>query len=238
MEAITEFIDMTKIPYHVAMIMDGNGRWANKKNLPRNMGHRQGMKTLKKIVAASIKWNVKMLTVYAFSTENWKRPAGEISFLMELMIEVMNKELASLHESGVKVNVLGDHMILPQKTRQAINQGIEKTSKNRVLTLNIAFNYGARQEIIRAVRQIVQDGIEVSAIDEKCLSERLYTAQMPDPDLIIRTSGEFRISNFLLWQAAYSELYVSDLYWPDFDEEAYKKAIIDYQQRKRRFGGL
>lgn len=218
--------------------MDGNGRWAKKRNLPRTAGHRQGMKTLKKIVESSVELGINTLTVYAFSTENWKRPLKEVRFLMDLMVEVMKKELDSLDKAGVRVSVFGDLSPLAEKTKEAIGAGTDKTKDNDKLQLNIAFNYGGRQELIRAVADIVDKKIPASAIDEDLIADHLYSRGQADPDLLIRTSGEFRLSNFLLWQLAYTEIYVSDLYWPDFSQQAFIGAIEDYQKRNRRFGGI
>ncbi len=227
-----------QMPRHIGIIMDGNGRWAKRRGLPRTMGHKAGMKTLKEIVKISVEWGLEMVTVYAFSSENWKRPGEEIHFLMQLMIEVMNNEIMELHQAGVKINILGDLDSLPEDTKVAINKGLQLTQNNQVMTLNIAFNYGGRQEIIRAVRLALELDLMPEEITEEKLSSLMYTKDMPDPDLIIRTSGEMRISNFLLWQIAYSELYVTDAYWPDFDRKEYEKAVHNYQNRGRRFGGI
>lgn len=231
-------LDPDRLPKHVGIIMDGNGRWAKKRGLPRTMGHREGMKTLKEIVKLSAAWGIDIVSVYAFSTENWKRPLEEVNFLMKLMIEVMQKELRELHEAGVKVNILGDLSPLPDATRKAIEDGLELTKDNKKMVLNIAFNYGGRQEIIQAVKTVVEEGMASDEITEEKLSSLMYTKDMPDLDLVIRTSGEMRISNFMLWQIAYAELYVTDVLWPDFRETEYAKAIKDYQHRGRRFGGI
>jgi undecaprenyl diphosphate synthase len=231
-------LDPEKMPKHVGIIMDGNGRWAKNRGLPRTMGHREGMKTLKEIVKYSVSWGIDIVSVYAFSTENWKRPHEEVAFLMKLMIEVMQKELRELHEAGVKVNILGDLSTLPDATRNAIENGLELTKNNKKMVVNIAFNYGGRQEIIKAVKTAIEEGLPPSEITEEKLSSLMYTKDMPDLDLVIRTSGEMRISNFMLWQIAYAELYVSDVLWPDFHETEYAKAIINYQHRGRRFGGI
>lgn len=231
-------LDFNNMPKHIGIIMDGNGRWAKKRGLPRTMGHREGMKTLKEIVKMSVSWGVDMVTVYAFSTENWKRPLEEVNFLMKLMIEVMHKELKELHEAGVRVNILGDIAPLPDATRKAIEDGLELTKDNSKMVLNIAFNYGGRQEIMRTVKIAIEEGLVSDEITEEKLSSLMYTKNMPDLDLVIRTSGEMRISNFMLWQIAYAEFYVTDILWPDFGEEEYAKAIYDYQHRGRRFGGI
>lgn len=225
-------------PKHIGFIMDGNGRWATDRGLPRTAGHRAGMKTLKRIVMESVRQGIGHMSVYAFSTENWKRPEEEVGFLMKLMVEVMQRELKELHEAGVRIRILGDWGALPDATRSAIAQGIELTRDNDVMELAIAFNYGGRQEILRAIRRLVEQGTPADEVDETLLSELLYTAGMPDPDLIIRTSGEMRTSNFLIWQAAYAEYYVTDTYWPDFDEQEYAAALEAFSKRERRFGGI
>lgn len=230
--------DSGNMPKHIGFIMDGNGRWAQSRGLPRTMGHREGMKTLKEIVILSAKWGIEYISVYAFSTENWKRPLEEVRFLMKLMIEVMQKELKELHEANVRVNILGDLEPLPENTRRAIEEGLALTKNNTGLTLNIAFNYGGRQEIVRAAREIVKEGLPEEQITEEKISSLLYTKNMPDLDLVVRTSGELRISNFMLWQIAYAELYVTDACWPDFHEVEYEKAILSYQNRGRRYGGI
>ncbi|QRN86324.1 isoprenyl transferase [Clostridia bacterium] len=233
-----EEMDLNSLPRHIGIIMDGNGRWAKKQGLPRTMGHREGMKRLKEIVKFSAAWGIEIVSVYAFSTENWKRPHTEVNFLMKLMIEVMQKELQELHEAGVKVNILGELGPLPEETQKAIKKGLLLTKDNKKMVLNIAFNYGGRQEILRAVKNIVTEDVPVDKITEEKLSSLMYTKNMPDLDLVIRTSGEMRISNFMLWQIAYAELYVTDVFWPEFGEEEYRKAMIAYQHRGRRFGGI
>lgn len=233
-----EDIDLKKLPKHLGIIMDGNGRWAKKRGLPRTMGHREGMKRLKEIVKLSAAWGVEIVSVYAFSTENWKRPHAEVNFLMKLMIEVMQKELQELHEAGVKVNILGELGPLPEETKKAIKKGLLLTKNNKKMVLNIAFNYGGRQEILRAVKNLIEEEVPIDKITEEKLSSLMYTKNMSDLDLVIRTSGEMRISNFMLWQIAYAELYVTDIYWPDFGETEYRKAIYAYQHRGRRFGGI
>jgi len=241
-QSILEKIDKDKLPKHIGIIMDGNGRWAKERNLPRTMGHRAGVETLKVIVRKASDIGIKYLTLYAFSTENWKRPAEEVNALMSLLVEYLGRELGELHKNNVIVNSIGDISKLPLPCQKILYESKEKTKNNTGLTLNLALNYGSRDEIIKAVKEIsseVKSGnISIDDIDEKTIENHLYTKGMPDPDLIIRPSGELRISNFLLWQMAYSELYFSNIYWPDFKPEDLYKAIYDYQNRDRRFGSV
>lgn len=235
-------IDKTNIPAHIAVIMDGNGRWAKERNLPRTMGHRAGMDTIRKIVKESSKVGVRYLTLYAFSTENWKRPEDEVTALMKLVVEFIGKEINELHKNEVVFNVIGDISKLPQVCQESIFSAKEKTKNNKGLTLNIALNYGGRDEIVSGVKKIAQEildnNIKVEDIDEQLISNHLYTSGMPDPDIVIRPSGELRLSNYLLWQSAYSEFWFSNINWPDFTERDLHKAISDYQNRNRRFGGV
>lgn len=235
-------LDSKRMPRHIAIIMDGNGRWAKKRLMPRTMGHRAGMSTLHSIVETCSKMGISVLTVYAFSTENWKRPVEEVDYLMNLLIEYLNKEIAELHRENVQIRVLGDYSKLPAACQAEIEKALALTRNNTGMIFNIALNYGARREIIRGVRniaeQVLNHDISVDQIDEDLFSQFLYTARLPDPDLLIRTAGEKRISNFLLWQIAYSELWVTDTLWPDFTREHLIQAIHDYQHRERRFGGL
>ena len=235
-------VDPDRIPSHIAIVMDGNGRWAKKRGLPRLHGHNAGMSALKEIVKHSSTLGVSYLTVYAFSTENWKRPEEEVLGIFKLLVFYVQKEINELNENNVKVNILGDWTVLSQDVQKAIHMAIETTKDNTGLHFNIALNYGARAEIVRAVKSIghsVKDGLlSIDQIDDACISSRLYTAGMPDPDLLIRTGGDCRLSNYLLWQTAYSEFVVSDVYWPDFSPLEYEEAIIEYQSRERRFGGL
>lgn len=235
-------IDKTNIPAHIAVIMDGNGRWAKERNLPRTMGHRAGMDTIRKIVKESSKLGVRYLTLYAFSTENWKRPEDEVTALMKLVVEFIGKEINELHKNEVVFNVIGDTSKLPQVCQESIFSAKEKTKNNKGLTLNIALNYGGRDEIVSGVKKIAQEildnNIKVEDIDEQLISNHLYTSGMPDPDIVIRPSGELRLSNYLLWQSAYSEFWFSNINWPDFTERDLHKAISDYQNRNRRFGGV
>lgn len=235
-------IDLNKLPRHIAIIMDGNGRWAKERNLPRSFGHRAGVETLREIVRESSKIGIKVLTLYAFSTENWKRPPEEVNTLMSLLVEYLRKEVAELHEKNVLIRAIGDTTKLPHVCQQELIRAIETTRNNTGLVLNLALNYGGRAEITDAVKKISTDvkrgRIKVEDINEQIISNSLWTSGLPDPDLIIRPSGEQRISNFLLWQCAYSELWFSDINWPDFRKEYLYKAIKDYQNRDRRFGGI
>jgi len=235
-------IDKGKLPVHIAIIMDGNGRWAQKKGLPRVMGHKAGMEALKKTVKSCSDLGIKILTVYAFSTENWNRPQDEVNYLMDLLVEYMRREVNALHKNKVKIKLLGEVDMLPDQTRTEIEEAIELTKNNEGLQFNIALNYGGRAEILRACRNLIKDleagNLDMDSADEKVFSNYLYTSNDPDPDLIIRTSGEQRISNFLLWQGAYSELLFVDQLWPDFDETVLHCAILEYKNRSRRFGAL
>lgn len=238
-------LDDQKIPKHIAIIMDGNGRWAQKKLLPRVAGHKQGMEVVKEITKTASDLGVKVLTLYAFSTENWKRPADEVSFLMDLPVKFFDKFVPELIEKNVKVNVMGYIDQLPASTQKAVKDAIEQTAQNTGMVLNFALNYGSRAEMISAIQEISQavlDGkLNPSEIDEKVFDETLMTASLTpysDPDLLIRTSGEERISNFLLWQIAYSELIFTDVLWPDYQPANLLADIAKYQQRDRRFGGV
>jgi undecaprenyl diphosphate synthase len=232
----------SNIPKHVAIIMDGNGRWAQKRKLPRIFGHKSGVDALKNIVMLCKDLGIQYLTAYSFSSENWLRPKEEVDGLMKLIVEVLNSELDSLNKNGVKINLIGQREIIPQETLETFENAEEKTKDNRNLVLNIAFSYGSRQEILSAAKKLCQyyknNNIELNKIDETTFSNFLYTKGLPDPDLLIRTSGENRISNFLLWQIAYSELYFTGTLWPDFKKKNFLRAIYDYQRRSRRFGKL
>ncbi len=229
------------LPKHVAIIMDGNGRWAKRRGLPRLAGHRAGVKAVREAIACCLELGVGVLTVYSFSSENWSRPLDEVSGLMDLFVEVLQKELVNLEEMEVRVVVAGDMSALPPATRNAFQECVARTSDFDRMTLVVAINYGGRQEIISAARQIAQDcmdsKIHPDDIDEKVISGHLYTAGVPDPDLVIRTSGEQRFSNFLLWQIAYAEFWITEKLWPDFDRHELLRAIIDFQRRDRRYGG-
>lgn len=235
-------IDRNNIPKHIAIIMDGNGRWAKARNLPRTMGHKAGVETIRRILKEAHRLDIKYLTLYAFSTENWKRPEEEVGALMKLLVEYLRAELKELNENGVVIRILGDLSKLNSTVREEVEKAIELTKNNKGVVMNIAFNYGGRDEIIRAVKLVSEDvkkGILKSEdIKEETFESYLYTKNTPDPDLIIRPSGEQRISNFLLWQCAYSEFWYSDICWPDFKEEHLHKAIYDYQNRDRRYGGV
>ena len=224
------------IPEHIAIIMDGNGRWAKKRSLPRVFGHRQGVKTVKKIVKSANRLGVKVLTLYAFSTENWKRPKTEVAALFSLLSRFIKKDLKELSDAGIKLRILGDLSKFPQDLKSEILSVCKDTENNTDLELNIALNYGARQEIVKAFEEMLKQGIKNPT--EELVSSFLYTAGQPDPDLLIRTSGEFRISNFLLWQIAYSEIYVTNKLWPDFTPKDLEDAISEFQKRDRRFGGI
>lgn len=237
-----EKIHLENTPEHIAIIMDGNGRWANKKGLPRIAGHKEGMTVVQKIVRTAVTYDIKILTLYAFSTENWKRPKPEVDFLMRLPKEFSHIYLPEMIENNVKIDTIGDFDSLPPHTKDAINHAKEQTKHNDGLLLNFALNYGGRYDILRAMQAIVQDvndgHIDISTMDETLFSEYLFTKNIQDPDLLIRTSGEKRLSNFLLWQLAYTEFWFTDILWPDFNEETFGQAILDYQNRKRRYGGV
>ncbi|WP_330949013.1 isoprenyl transferase [Virgibacillus sp. MG-45] len=234
--------ELINIPSHVAIIMDGNGRWAKKRGLPRIAGHKAGMDTVQTTVRAAVKYEVDVLTLFTFSTENWKRPKLEVDFLMKLPKEFLHKYLPELMENNVRVETIGDFDSLPAHTREAVQHAKEQTKENDGLLLNFALNYGGRDEIIQAMKQIVTDveqqQLSAESLDEHVFANYLYTKGLSDPDLLIRTSGEQRISNFLLWQLAYSEFWFTETYWPDFTEEKFVEALQDYQLRKRRYGGL
>lgn len=235
-------LDPARLPKHLAIIMDGNGRWATKRGLPRVAGHRAGVEALREIVRACREWGISVLTVYAFSTENWKRPRAEVEALMNLLVEFLRREIEDLNKNDVQIFSIGRTEELPLFDRVELRNAIARTSKNKGLILNLALNYGARSELVDAVqslaRRIERGEIRTEDIDEKVISGSLYTGELPDPDLIIRTGGEVRLSNFLLWQAAYSEIWVTPVYWPDFRPNHLLEAIKDYQNRDRRFGGL
>ncbi|GBF72033.1 isoprenyl transferase [Paenibacillus sp. 598K] len=230
------------IPQHVAVIMDGNGRWAKERGLPRMAGHHSGMKAVKRITMAADRLGIRYLTLYAFSTENWKRPKAEVDFLMKLPQEFLSIELDDLIKNNVQVKMMGYRESLPDYTLGAVEEAIAKTAGNTGLVLNFALNYGSRKEMVDAVREIaidVREGkLAPEAIDDALFSERLLSCELPDPDLLIRTSGELRISNFMLWQMAYSELWFTDVYWPEFTDEHFYEAIREYQRRARRYGGV
>ncbi|MFW6042352.1 MAG: isoprenyl transferase [Chloroflexota bacterium] len=231
-------LSAVRIPRHVAIIMDGNGRWARKRSLPRVAGHRAGAENLRRIINACVEFGIKILTIYAFSTENWERPEQEIRGLMKIFTRVLDQELAELHAQGVCLHHLGDLNGIEPELQQKVLDALELTKNNDRLILNVAFNYGGRAEILHAVRQMLADGVSPDELNEELFSSYLFTAGLPDPDLVIRTSGELRISNFLIWQAAYAEYYATPCYWPDFGREELYQALVAYSQRERRFGGL
>lgn len=237
-EDVYKSVDRSRLPVHVAVIMDGNGRWAKKRGLPRAVGHRAGVERVRTIVRMSSDIGVKYLTLYAFSTENWKRPGEEVSVLMGLLLEYLKKELAELNEKNVRIMTFGDLSKLPKEVVSEIERAKKTTKNNTGLTLNMAVNYGGRQDIVRAVKKAIAEGKKPEQIDEGYISSLLDTAGQPDPDLIIRTSGETRVSNFLLYQAAYSEFYFTETLWPDFDEAEYAKALAVFALRQRRFGAV
>jgi undecaprenyl diphosphate synthase len=226
------------IPSHVAIIMDGNGRWARARGLPRLAGHRAGVENLRRVLEASVEYGIKFLTIYAFSTENWNRPESEVKGLIAILEEVIDRELKSLHENGVQLRHIGKLERLSDKLQEKVKHAIELTKNNDHLVLNVAWNYGGRAEIVHAIRAIIQDGVPAEDITEELVNRYLYTFDCPDPDLIIRTSGEMRVSNFLIWQGAYSELYVTPHYWPDFGPDELLEALHDYAQRERRYGKI
>ena len=237
-----EALDPRRMPGHIAVIMDGNGRWAKARGLPRVMGHRAGVEALKSTLRHCSDWGVEALTAYAFSTENWSRPGDEVNFLMTLFESVLQRELQALEQEQVRIRFLGDLDALPVKLQALIAEATQRTSGNSGIHFNVCTNYGGRRELVRAsqrlAERVARGELEPSQIDENALAAELFTAGEPDPDLLIRTSGERRISNFLLWQLAYAEIHVTDLCWPDFDAEALQLALQDYQSRQRRFGGL
>lgn len=242
MENLFYDIDLEKVPKHIAIIMDGNGRWAKSKMMPRTFGHKAGVETIRKVVKECSRLGVGYLTLYAFSTENWKRPKEEVSALMTLLVSYLRKELDELHKNNVKILTIGDIMKLPEPCVIELNKSIEKTKDNDGLVLSLALNYGGRADIIESIKSIALDvrdeRLNISDIDEDLFSSYLSTKSIIDPDLVIRTSGEQRLSNFLLWEVAYSEFYYTDIHWPDFDEKELQKSIYSYQKRDRRFGGI
>jgi len=229
---------ITHLPKHVAIIMDGNGRWAEQRGLPRLNGHRAGVKNMRSLIEYLNEYQVKYVTLYGFSTENWNRPEDEVKGLFHILEEAIDKETRELHKIGVRLHHLGRLEELPPELQLAISRAIELTKNNTGMTLSFAFNYGGRIEILDAVRHLIAEGIPPQSIDEKLFNSYLYTTGLPDVDLVIRTGGELRISNFLIWQAAYSEYYFTKVLWPDFGKKDIDKALLSYSQRQRRFGGL
>jgi undecaprenyl diphosphate synthase len=235
-------IDRGALPAHIAIIMDGNGRWARKRGLPRVAGHRAGIRAVREVVEGSAELGIPVLTLYAFSVENWKRPRTEVSILMQLLKEYLNKELENIHKNNIRFRTIGRIDELDASVQDELEKGIARTRNNSGMTLNVALNYGGRAEIVDAVNRLLRNGGREFAlnggISEKDFAQYLYTAGQPDPDLLIRTSGELRISNFLLWQIAYAEIWVTDTLWPDFEKMHLCEAIIGFQKRERRYGGL
>jgi len=240
--SLKDKLDKNRIPEHVAIIMDGNGRWAKKKGYIRAIGHENGVDALRNIATASAECGVKYLTVYAFSSENWNRPRSEVNALMGLLVSSLKKELKTLAKNEISLNAIGNIQNLPEKAQMELSEVIRKTSNNQRMTLTLALSYGSRDELLEATRalasRVARGELKESDIDTKQFEKHLYTAAMPDPDLLIRTSGEWRISNFLMWQIAYSELYFTDKLWPEFKEQDFYEALYDYQNRERRFGKI
>jgi undecaprenyl diphosphate synthase len=228
---------ITRLPRHVAIILDGNGRWAEKRGLPRLDGHRAGVNNIRHILECLGKYGIEYVTLYAFSTENWNRPVDEVNGIFDILMEVVRRETRELHKNNVRIRHIGRLQGLPENVRKSIQKAVKLTENNQGMKLNVALNYGGRAEILDAVNQIITDKISPRDIDEKLFGRYLYTTDLPDVDLVIRTSGEMRISNFLIWQSAYSEYYFTPVLWPDFNEQELEKALLDYSQRQRRFGG-
>ena len=239
---LSQEVDKRRIPEHIAIIMDGNGRWATKKGLPRSYGHNKGVSVLKEIIKASKNLGCRVLTVYAFSTENWTRPAKEVDFLINLFGKVLRKEIDEINEESIKIKFIGDVSPFPETLKLIMKSSESRTQNNQDFILNVCVNYGGRQEIVKVAKEMALKSfngeIKASDINEELFNSELLTKGVKDPELLIRTSGEKRISNFLLWQLAYSEIYITDVLWPDFNEVEFLKAIIDYQSRNRRFGGI
>lgn len=226
------------VPTHVAIIMDGNGRWARERHLPRLMGHRAGVENLRRVLRASVDFGINYLTIYAFSTENWERPSIEVRGLMNILDDVIDRELVEMHENGVQLRHIGRLEGLRPELQEKVRHAVELTKHNTNLVLNVAWNYGGRDEIIHAVQGMIKDGVDPADIDEDLIHQYLFTSDSPDPDLVIRTSGELRVSNFLIWQSAYSEWVFPDTLWPDFGPEELRAALWDYARRERRFGAV
>lgn len=227
-----------RVPAHVAIIMDGNGRWALARDLPRLAGHRAGTENLRRVIEACVEFGIKYLTIYAFSTENWGRPEEEVQGLMHIVEDVIDRELQELHEQGVRLRHIGRLDRLDPSLREKVLHAVELTKSNTKLVLNVAFNYGGRDEIVCAIQNIIEDGVKPEEVTDELVSKYLFTAGVPDPDLVIRTSGELRGSNFLIWQGAYSEWYFTPTYWPDFDKEQLRLALEEFSRRERRYGRI
>ena len=226
------------IPYHLGIIMDGNGRWARQRRLPRLAGHRAGTENIRRVLTGCVEFGIKVLTIYAFSTENWKRPEEEVKGLMSIFARVIDRELNELHREGVQLRHVGRLEGISNSLRAKVHQAIDLTKDNDRIILNVAFDYGGRAEIVRAVQQIIREGIPADEVNEELLSSYMYTAGQPDPDLIIRTGGELRTSGFMLWQSAYTEYYVTPTFWPDFGRDQLYEALVAFGQRDRRYGGI
>jgi undecaprenyl diphosphate synthase len=226
------------MPRHVAIIMDGNGRWAISRGLPRLAGHKAGTENLRRVIRASAEFGIKYLTIYAFSTENWGRPPEEVQGLLQILEDVIDRELAELNKEGVQLHHIGRLERLSPAIQEKVLHAIEVTKNNERLILNVAFNYGGRDEIVQAIQRMIRDGVAPDKVTDELVGQYLYTVGVPDPDLLIRTSGELRVSNFLIWQAAYAEWYITPTYWPDFDKEEYRRALETFAQRDRRYGGV
>ncbi|HHY26109.1 MAG TPA: isoprenyl transferase [Desulfitobacterium dehalogenans] len=241
-KTLVDQLDKNNLPRHIAIIMDGNGRWAQKRGLPRAVGHKTGVEALRDIVKACSNLGIEVLTVYAFSTENWSRPKDEVNILMNLLIDYLRRELDELHQNKVCIQMIGNMEQLPLEAQKELKRSIKKTENNRGLILNLALNYGGRAEITSAVRRLCEEVMNKELTPEKItgevISQHLFTSGLPDPDLLIRTSGELRVSNFLLWQIAYTEIVVTECLWPDFNPDQLIEALLEFQKRERRFGGL
>ena len=237
-EDASTWAPLSEIPHHVGMIMDGNGRWAKARGLPRSAGHKEGAENLRRILEGSVELGIKVLSVYAFSTENWQRPRAEVMGLMRLFEYYFDRELDELDKNGVQLRHVGKVEGVSPRIQQKIYDAVEYTKNNDRLILNVAFNYGGRDELVQAIRKMLKDEVDPNQVTEALISEYVYTKGTPDPDLIIRTSGEFRTSNFLLWQGAYAEYYFTPTYWPSFDKYELYKALVAYNERTRRYGGL
>jgi undecaprenyl diphosphate synthase len=231
-------ISPDRIPRHVAIIMDGNGRWAISRGLPRLAGHRAGTENLRRVIRSTVEFGIKYLTIYAFSTENWGRPPEEVQGLMRILEDVIDRELNELNKEGVQLRHIGRLERLAPTLQEKVMEAVELTKNNERLIMNIAFNYGGRDEIVQAIQRIIKDRVPAQEVTDELVGQYLYTAGVPDPDLIIRTSGELRVSNFLIWQAAYSEWYITPTFWPDFDKEEYRRALEAFANRDRRYGGV
>jgi undecaprenyl diphosphate synthase len=232
------FPPLEKVPVHIGIIMDGNGRWAQSRGMPRSAGHRAGVENLRRVLEACVHFGIRILTIYAFSTENWRRPRSEVNVLLSLLAQALRREVPELHKNGVRLNHIGRLERIPARSRKGVLDAIELTRENDRLLLNVAFNYGGRAEVVDAAKRIIKAGIAADEVTEEVFEQYLYTAGQPDPDMIIRTAGELRISNFLLWQGAYAEYYAAPVYWPDFDETELYKALVEYNRRERRYGAL